>query len=59
MNANEFQTMAIAWIGTIGTIAAVAVPMYFKIKAQIDENKKRLDKHDEIQQVDTKTETPK
>ena len=60
ITAAEFQTAALAWLGTLGTVAMAAVPIYFKIKAKIDENNKRIDRHDDIQGVCTKTpEVPK
>ncbi len=60
ITAAEFQTAAVAWIGALGTVASIAVPAWFKIKAKIDENNRRLDKHDDIQGVCTKTpEVPK
>ncbi len=56
MSATEFQTLILGWLAAIGTIAGVAVPLYFKIRAQIEENNKRLDKHDDLQNVCTKTD---
>lgn len=55
MNPTEFTTAAIAWLGAIGTVAAVAIPIYFKIKAQIRDNQSRIDEHDKLQNVDTST----
>lgn len=61
MTPAEFQTTALGWLAAITAlitaISAVAIPLYFKIKAQIDENRKRIDKHDDLKGVDTKTET--
>lgn len=61
MTPAEFQTAALGWLAAITAIitavAAKAIPLYFKIKAQIDENRKRIDKHDDLKGVDTKTET--
>ena len=54
MNAHDFTTAAEGWLAAIATISAIAIPLYFKIAAQIKEAKERLDKHDEIQGVDTK-----
>lgn len=59
MTPAEFQTTALGWLAAITAlitaISAVAIPLYFKIKAQIDENRKRIDKHDDLKGVDTKT----
>lgn len=53
MTPEQFQTLALAWLATVGTVAGVAIPLYFKIKADIETNKARIDKHDEIAKVDT------
>lgn len=58
MTPAEFQTVALGWIGVLTAVSAAGVIAFFKIKALIDDNRKRLDKHDEIQGVDTKTPDP-
>lgn len=58
MTPAEFQTLALGWIGVLTVVGTAGVIAYFKIKALIDDNQKRLDKHDEIQGVDTKTLDP-
>jgi hypothetical protein len=53
MTSTDFANLAIGWVTAIGTVAAVAIPVYFKIKAQLDENKNRIDQHDKIEGVVT------
>lgn len=53
MTADQFQTLAIGWCAAIGVVAAVAIPLYFKIAAQIAENKGRIDQHDQLKGVKT------
>lgn len=56
MTPAEFQTVALGWIGVLTAVATAGVIAFFKIKALIDDNRQRLDKHDEIQGVDTTTD---
>lgn len=58
MNPTEFQALALAWLGAITVVATAGIAAFFSIKAKIDDNRTRIDKHDEIQGVDTKTPDP-
>lgn len=55
MTPAEFQTLALAWLGTGTVVVTAGIVAFFKIKALIDENSARIDKHDDLKGVDTKT----
>lgn len=55
MTPETFQTLALSWLAAISIAATAGVAAFFKIKSSIDENKTRIDKHDTMQGIDTKT----
>lgn len=59
MTPEAFQTLALAWLGVISTVAIAGISLYFSIKSKIDENKTRIDQHDSIANVNTKPTDPK
>lgn len=59
MTPEQFQTLALAWLGTGTVVVTAGIVAFFKIKTLIDENRKRIDKHDDLAAVDTKTDPTK
>jgi len=58
MTPDQFTTAATAWIAAVVSIAAIAIPAYFKIKGMINnlnsahlENRARIDLHDAQQGI--------
>jgi len=54
MTPAEFQAAALGWLAAIATVAGVAIPLFFKTRAQSEEKNHRLDQHDEHAGIDTK-----
>ena len=72
MTPNQFQDVALAWIGVTVVVGTSAIVAYFRLRGLIDslkakqkENTQRIDVHDSIQGVNTappaaqQTEPPK